>query len=69
MARNTGLIWMEHEEHGVMPVYDPETKKLNESNGWKVCKGPHGSPAMQKKWKADTQAELDNEPEPENALG
>lgn len=62
MARNEKkIVWMEHEFHGVMPVYDGSTVAQNESNGWKRCEGPLGSAALQKREKAATAKELAEE--------
>lgn len=49
MARGTGVTYMEHPEHGMMPVSEEAMKKLNEKNGWKVCAAPGTAPEQPKR--------------------
>lgn len=58
MARKQKMVYMEHEDHGVLPVYDSVTIAENKANGWKECTSPHGSPAMRKLWKQQTADDL-----------
>lgn len=34
------ITWMNHPEHGYIPVYDNATVKFNKEQGWVVCEEP-----------------------------
>lgn len=37
------IVWMQHDEHGVMPCYSTHHVARNEANGWRRCAPPGAS--------------------------